>query len=135
MKNFQLITQHICLEKDIGNYGNLFGGIMMSWLDEAAAILTYKTARSNRMVTLLVERLEFIQPVKVGDVVVLSGRVIKIGTTSITVEISVSSLDPETQTERKVCETKMVFVNIDKWGNKAPIKISQTEKDLINDQN
>lgn len=118
----ELITQHICLEKDVGAHGNLFGGIMMAWLDEAAAILACQHARSNRMVTLVANEVRFIQPVKVGDIVQIKGKIDRIGKTSVTVTLDVNSIDPETQSERKVCDTSMVFVNIDKWGNKAPIR-------------
>lgn len=118
----ELITQHICLEKDVGAHGNLFGGIMMAWLDESAAILSCQFARSNRMVTLVANEIRFIQPVKVGDIAQIKGKIERIGKTSVTVKLVVNSIDPETQSERNVCETSMVFVNIDKWGNKAPIK-------------
>jgi acyl-CoA thioesterase YciA len=118
----ELITQHMCLEKDVGIHGNLFGGIMMAWLDESAAILACQYARSNRMVTVLVNETRFIQPVKVGDIAQIKGKIEHIGKTSVTVKLVVNSIDPENQAERNVCETSMVFVNIDKWGNKAPIK-------------
>lgn len=117
----ELITQHLCLEKDVGVHGNLFGGIMMAWLDESAAIMAYKHARSNRLVTCVADEMRFIQPVKVGDIVEISGEILKVGHTSLTIQLRVQSSDPETLTRRSVCETKMVFVNIDKWGNKAPI--------------
>jgi len=117
-----LITQHICLEKDVGAHGNLFGGIMMAWLDESAAIMACQYARSNRMVTLVANEIRFIQPVKVGDIARIKGKIERVGTTSVTIKLIVASLDPETLSERNVCETSMVFVNIDKWGNKAPIK-------------
>ena len=118
----KLITQHMCLEKDVGSNGTLFGGILMAWLDEAAAIMASQEARSNRMVTVVVEKVQFIQPIKVGDIVQIRGDVKKIGITSITIQLEALSVDPETKTERPVCSTEMVFVNIDKWGNKAPIR-------------
>lgn len=120
----ELITQHICLEKDVGAHGNLFGGIMMAWLDEAAAIKACMVAGTNRMVTAVADQIKFIQPVKVGDIVQFKGVVEKLGNTSITIRLSVDAVDPETKSERHVCETKMVFVKIDKWGNK--VKISKT---------
>jgi acyl-CoA thioesterase YciA len=122
----KLITQHMCLEKDVGSNGTLFGGILMSWLDEAAAIMASQEARSNRMVTVVVEKVQFIQPIKVGDIVQIRGKVKKIGITSITIQLEAQSVDPETKTERPVCSTEMVFVNIDKWGNKAPIRKNDT---------
>jgi acyl-CoA thioesterase YciA len=118
----ELITQHLCLEKDVGAHGNLFGGILMAWLDEAAAILASQTAKSNRLVTIVADQIKFIQPVKVGDIARIFGKVKEIGNTSITIELSVDATDPETGSNRTVCQTNMIFVNIDKWGNKAPIK-------------
>lgn len=120
-EDMQLLTQHMCLTRDVGAHNNLFGGVMMSWMDEAAAILACQTARSNRMVTVVSNQFRFIQPVKVADIVQIYGKIVKIGRTSITVFVQARSLDPETQTRRHVCETEIVFVNIDKWGNKAPI--------------
>ena len=40
----QLISTHICKTKDVGNHGNLFGGVMLSWLDEAGAALAAQIA-------------------------------------------------------------------------------------------
>ena len=120
--SMELITQHICLTKDVGGNNNLFGGIMMAWLDEAAAIMSMQKAESNQMVTVAADKIHFIQPVKVGDIVQIKGRVKHTGKTSITIFLHAESLDPESQTARIVCETDFVFVNLDKWGNKAPIK-------------
>lgn len=127
MENMALITQHMCLAKDVGGHNNLFGGIMMAWLDEAAAILACEKARSNRLVTVVANQIKFIQPVKVADIVQIYGNVKNVGTTSITVFLRAFSLDPETQTQRVVCETDITFVNIDKWGNKAPIYVPKNE--------
>jgi acyl-CoA thioesterase YciA len=124
----EIITQHLCLEKDVGNHGNLFGGIMMAWLDEAGAILAIQKAKTNRMVTVMMDKLQFIQPVKVGDVVRIYGKVAKIGNTSLTLDLMAEAIDPETETGRRVCETHMVFVKLDKWGNKAPITGMQNKE-------
>lgn len=118
-----LITQHMCLVRDVGAHNNLFGGIMMAWLDEAAAIHACGKARSNNLVTVVANQIKFIQPVKVADIVQIYGQVQKVGTTSITIFLRAFSLDAETLTQRIVCETDITFVNIDKWGNKAPIII------------
>ena len=54
------------MEKDLGVHGNLFGGIMLSWLDEAAATMAYEVCRSPSMVTLKIEEVLFGKPVKIG---------------------------------------------------------------------
>ena len=119
----EIITQHICKESDVGNHGNMFGGILMSWLDEAAAILAMTTAQSTQMVTVLADKIRFIEPIKVGDIVQILGKVEKIGTTSITMFLEAISVDSEALSKRKVGDIRMVFVNIDKWGKKTPIKV------------
>ena len=47
----QLISTHMCKEGDCGYHGNLFGGVMLSWLDEAAAAFACQVADTGRMVT------------------------------------------------------------------------------------
>ncbi|MBV1873419.1 MAG: acyl-CoA thioesterase [Gammaproteobacteria bacterium] len=117
----QLITQHLCLEKDVGANGNLFGGFMMAWLDEAAAILAFQSTNSCRMVTLLTKEIKFIKPVKVGDIIQIKGKLEKVGRSSVTIKLKVNSHNPETKAEASVCETSFVFVKIDEDGNKQLI--------------
>ena len=47
----KLISSHVCMTKDVGFHGNLFGGLMLSWLDEAGATLAAEICESPRMVT------------------------------------------------------------------------------------
>jgi acyl-CoA thioesterase YciA len=119
----QLITQHMCLEKDVGANGNLFGGFMMAWLDEAAAILAFQSTKSCSMVTMLTKEIKFIKPVKVGDIIQIKGEVEKMGSSSVTIGLEVNSHHPSTQVEEVVCKTSFVFVRIDKNGNKQAIDI------------
>jgi acyl-CoA thioesterase YciA len=62
-----LITKKICMSKDIGIHGNLFGGILMSWIDEAAAAFATEYCHTPNMVTLRVGELLFKKPVKTGN--------------------------------------------------------------------
>ena len=119
----QLITQHLCLEKDIGANGNLFGGFMMAWLDEAAAILAFQSTKSCRMVTLLTKEIKFIKAVKVGDIIQMKGEVGHMGRASVTINVLVNSHHPESGEESIVCKTSFVFVKIDEDGNKQSIEI------------
>ncbi len=47
----ELITTKVCMTKDLGVHGNLFGGIMLAWLDEAGAAFACEKAQSTHMVT------------------------------------------------------------------------------------
>ena len=104
-----IITRHVCMTKDVGLNGNLFGGNMMAWLDEAAAILAEKNS-SDTVVTLRVSELLFKKPVKVKDLVeidcVINGR----GKTSVTIDVR-ALVNEET-----VCECQFVFINIGEDG-------------------
>ena len=115
-----LITTHVCMTKDLGVHGNLFGGIMMSWLDEAGAAYAAQKSDSPRMTTVMVDRLEFVRPVRVGEVIRFYGSVEKLGTTSITLCVEARRHDVMTEEEETVCRTHVVYVKIDGDGHPEP---------------
>src|SRR5690606_41768752 len=80
-----LITKKIVMTKDIGIHGNLFGGILMSWIDEAAGSFVTEYCQTPNMVTLRVGELLFKKPRKAGNHIRLYGEVTHVGYTSITV--------------------------------------------------
>ena len=61
--SLELITTKVCMTKDIGVHGNLFGGAMLAWLDEAALAYTCQVADSTRMVTRSMSEVIFEKPV------------------------------------------------------------------------
>ena len=63
----QLITTKVCLMSDIGVHGNLFGGTMLAWLDEAGAAYACQIAKSTKMVTRFISGVEFCRPVSSVD--------------------------------------------------------------------
>lgn len=117
----ELITKHICMTKDIGVHGNLFGGNMLSWLDEAGAMLAAQAADSNSMVTLLISEIKFNKPVRTGDLIFIYGEIKKIGTTSVTLNLEARRHNVVSGKQKVVCTTSMVFVNIDSSGEPNPI--------------
>jgi len=124
----ELITQFVCMRKDIGVHGNLFGGIMMSAIDEAGAAYASAKCDSHRMVTVKISELTFEAPVKEGDIVRIFGEVEKVGTSSITLHISAKRHDVMTNQKTEVCKCDMVFVRIDNHGKPSPISQSAKEK-------
>jgi acyl-CoA thioesterase YciA len=110
------------MTKDVGVHGNLFGGILLSWLDECGAIFAMQIAKSSKVVTLKLNEVLFKQPVKVNDVVLIYGDCIKIGNTSVTIKLTAQCRNMSDFKEHVVCETEMVFVNIDDHGKPTPIK-------------
>ncbi len=68
--------------------GDIFGGWIMSQVDIAGSIPAARRAR-GRVVTVKVNSLEFYRPVNVGDLISCDARIVRIGTTSVTVEVDV----------------------------------------------
>ncbi len=117
----ELITREICLRKDLGIHGNLFGGIMMSWLDKAGAIMATRLCQSSKMVTGVIEEIKFIRKVKENTQVCIYGEVVSVGNSSIVLKLEARKYNVYTKAEKIVCTTKVVFVRVDDDGDKRPI--------------
>jgi acyl-CoA thioesterase YciA len=109
------------MSKDIGIHGNLFGGILMAWIDEAAASYATEYCYTPNLVTLRVGELLFKKPVKSGNHLRIYGEVSHLGTTSITLGIEVRKYSLYSGEESVVCTTSITFVRIDDDGTPTPI--------------
>lgn len=128
----ELITTKVCMTMDLGVHGNLFGGRMLAFLDEAAAAYSCQICDTPRMVTKKVEEVIFQRPVKTGNLIKIYGGVEKIGNTSITINLEARKHNVYTGVQDLVCSTKMVFVRIDDEG--APVPISERVKKRYDDR-
>lgn len=122
-----LISSHICMTKNIGINGNLFGGEIMSWIDLAAAAYATETCYTPHMVTGTIDQVVFKAPVKVGEIIKLYGEILSIGNKSIKIKIEARSFSPYTHDEHIVCNTDITFVRIDPSSGKS-IPISKHVK-------
>jgi acyl-CoA thioesterase YciA len=122
----ELITTFLTKASDIGIHGNLFGGAMMSLIDESAAAYVMQLCDTPRMVTVKIDELVFKKPVKVGNLLKVYGKVIKFGTTSVSVYIEVRKHNVYTGNQDTVTHTNIKFVRIDDEGN--PLAISERIK-------
>ncbi len=111
----------VCMTKDLGVHGNLFGGSMLSWIDEAAVAMANRICKTPNMVTRKMTEILFEKPVKVGYVINIYGEAVSMGTTSIALSIQAKRYNVYTEEEVTVCTTQVVFVRIDEDGNKIPI--------------
>lgn len=126
----ELITTKIVLAKDMGVHGNLFGGTMLAWLDEAGAAFACQVADSSRLVTKHISEVNFKRPVKTGRIVKIYGKVEHVGNTSISISLEARRHNPFSGTQKTVCTTKMVFVQIDEEGES--LQLSKKVKDKWN---
>jgi acyl-CoA thioesterase YciA len=117
----ELITTYICKKGDIGVHDNMFGGLILSLIDDAAASYVSQICDTQKVVTLKISELTFKKPVKVGSILKIYGQVVEFGNTSITVSIDVRKHNVYTGVQESVTQTKMIFVRIDEDGKPRPI--------------
>ena len=109
------------MPRDTNALGTIFGGIILSYIDQAGAVEAHRWVR-GQIVTVAIREVEFHEPVYVGDLVSLYTWVKRLGTTSITVKV-------EVEAERrirggdtvKVTEAEVTFVHLDEEGRPTPI--------------
>jgi acyl-CoA thioesterase YciA len=119
----ELLTRHLCKASDLGVHGNLFGGKMLSWLDEAGAIMATRICKTKKMVTVKMDGIEFHTPVKENHDVTIYGEVVGIGTSSITLKLMAKRYDVYNGKELEVCSVTVVFVRISGEGTARPIDL------------
>lgn len=124
----KLITQKICMAKDLGIHGNLFGGNMLSWIDEAAASMAAEICNSPNVVTVKIDEVVFRRPVKVGYQILIYGDLLRIGKSSITMLMEARKRNFYGGEEIVVCTTNITFVRIDDEGNAVPVAQEVKEK-------
>jgi len=110
------------LPRDTNPHGTIFGGVILSYIDQAGAIEAHRHG-ARRVVTVAMEKVVFHAPVYVGDLVSFYGRLERIGTTSITVKVEVEAMHAgEPETLRRVTEAEITYVNVDDGGRPRPIR-------------
>ena len=117
----ELITTYICKKGDIGVHDNMFGGVLMSLIDDSAASYAAQICDTPRIVTIKIDELLFKSPVKVGSLLKVYGKVEKFGTTSIKLYIEVRKHNVHTGKQEAVTQTFITFVRIDGDGKSIPI--------------
>ncbi len=110
------VASRLCMTKDLGVAGNLFGGNMMSWIDEVAAIFAIQVTGEDNMVTVHYSDMTFKNPVRERDIVDFYCGKVRRGNTSVTFEVMAKCKD------RTVFCADCVFVAIDPNGMKKKIK-------------
>lgn len=111
-----LAIQVVMMPRDTNPHGTIFGGVILSYLDQAGAIgARREVIRAGGsppfLVTVAMNRVEFKKPVLVGDVVRFLVRVVRMGKTSVTVQVSVEAERGEKVLQ--VTEAEVVYVNVD----------------------
>jgi acyl-CoA thioesterase YciA len=117
----ELVLKVVPMPADVNANGDIFGGWVMAQVDIAGSILPARLVR-GRMATVAVNQFIFKQPVKVGDILSFFARILRVGRTSITVQVEVYAERYRSQGEyTKVTEAQLTYVAIDEKGRPRPI--------------
>jgi acyl-CoA hydrolase len=110
----------VVLPNDANPLGFILGGTVMHLIDIAGAIACHRHTRSL-LVTAAVDGLEFLHPIKVGDLIILRSRVTCTFTTSLEVEVEVFSEETLSGRRQMTSRAYLTFVAIDTAGQKHPV--------------
>jgi acyl-CoA hydrolase len=106
--------------QDANTAGNVQGGVIMKLIDEAGGIVAHRHAQTN-VVTASVDRIDFLHPVYIGDVVFLKARLNLVGKTSMEVGVLVESENPLTGETRHTASAFLTYVALDKVGRPTEV--------------
>ena len=112
----------LMMPRETNAQGTIFGGVILSYLDQAGAIEARRQG-SNVMVTVAMDKIVFHQPVFVGDLISFWCETLRIGTTSITVKVTVEATRYNNPQQKVlVTEAQVVYVNLGADRKPAPIR-------------
>lgn len=110
-------TRKLIKPSDLNARGTLFGGQVLKWIDEEAAIFCVCQLGTAKIVTKVMSEINFVETAKLGDIIEIGCDVVKFGTTSITINCDVRN---KTTKQSIVKIDKIVFVVVDENGTPTP---------------
>lgn len=102
----------VMMPNETNHQGNIFGGVILSYIDQAGFVEAKKQAY-HTYVTVSIDRVEFLKPINVGDTASFYTKVNKIGTTSITIDVEVFVEAPHSHVEELATTAKLTYVALD----------------------
>jgi len=116
----QLSLKGRVFPSDLNHQGSVFGGWLMSKMDKACSIAVESIIR-GRAVTVQVSEINFKKPVYNGNVYVIYTEIVKLGKTSLTIDVDVRVIDNITNVEKEVTSAQFKFVAVDEGGSSIPL--------------
>ena len=112
----------LMMPRDTNSMGTIFGGIILSYIDQAGAVEAHLQSE-KKLVTVAMHEVKFIAPVFVGDLVSFYTETIRVGDTSLTVRVTVEAIRYQAPHETvRVTQAEVVYVAIDKAGQPIPVR-------------
>ena len=121
----KLALRVVTMPKDTNQYGSIFGGVILSYIDQAGFVEARRHG-NHRWVTASIKRVDFAAPVIVGDIVNLHTRTLRLGTTSVTVDVVVQAERWSTGQTIDVTEAELTMVAVDETGRPVPYRTAPT---------
>ena len=121
----------VVLPNDANTLGNLLGGRLMHFIDLTGAIAAYRHSRTY-VVTAAMDHIDFIQPVHVGDLLILKSSVNRAFTTSMEVGVKVWVENAQTGVSLHVASAYLVFVAVDHNGRR--VRVPEIRPDTADEQ-
>lgn len=128
VRDSQSEMAEIVLPNDANPLAALLGGRLMHWIDLAGAMAAHRHSR-NHVVTASVDHIDFLVPVRVGDLVILRSSVNRVFTSSMEVGVKVFVENYIADTAQHVASAHLTFVAIDKEGNRLKVAAVIPETD------
>jgi acyl-CoA hydrolase len=113
-------TSELMMPEHANNLGHVFGGVILSMMDKCAAIAAFRHSRAS-VVTVSIDRVDFREPIHLGDLVVMKASVNSVGTSSMEVGVRVEAEDLLTGRRRHTNSCYLTFVAVDRNGR--PIEV------------
>jgi acyl-CoA thioesterase YciA len=120
-REFQPATRVLMMPRDTNPAGTIFGGVILSYIDQAGAEEA-KQHGAHQVVTVAMKEVVFHEPVYVGDLVSFFTELVRIGRTSVTVRVAVEAARYwDRQLKVKVTEAEITYVNVDSSRRPVPV--------------
>lgn len=110
-------VERLVRPEHLNGAGTIFGGILLAWIDEAAAIAVMKRIKSPRVATVAMSEIQFKRPVRSGSLVRIHTSVVGIGRTSITLRVCANTYGSQSPV---IIVERIVFVSLDDAGRPFP---------------
>jgi len=120
VRDSQHETSELMMPHDANNLGHVFGGVMLSMMDRTAAVAAFRHCRMN-VVTASIDRVDFREPIHVGDLVVMKASVNYAGRTSMEVGVRVEAEELLSGRRRHTNSCYLTFVAVDRNGR--PVEV------------
>ena len=117
-------TSELMMPEHANNMGHIFGGVILSMMDKTAAICAYRHSRAS-VVTASIDRVDFREPIHLGDLVIMKASINFAGRTSMEIGVRVEAEELLTGRRRHTNSCYLTFVAVDRNGR--PIEVPQLE--------